>query len=61
MQIANLTARLGCAERNMQDLERFAELEHNTARSILAEGRQFYVYVEQQARGFSHAESNAAR
>eukprot|EP00971_Amphidinium_carterae_P017090 337299-Amphidinium_carterae.1 len=33
-------------ESNMQDLERFAELEHNTAKSILAEGRQFYVYVE---------------
>eukprot|EP00971_Amphidinium_carterae_P045079 886888-Amphidinium_carterae.1 len=44
----------------MQDLERFAELEHNTAKNILAEGRQFYVYVEQQARGFSQAESNAA-
>eukprot|EP00971_Amphidinium_carterae_P005368 107309-Amphidinium_carterae.1 len=31
------------------------------ARSILTEGRQFYVCVEQQARGFSHAEANAAR
>eukprot|EP00971_Amphidinium_carterae_P047207 929721-Amphidinium_carterae.1 len=43
---ATLTARLRCAESNMQNLERFAELEHNTAKSILAEGRQFYVYVE---------------
>eukprot|EP00971_Amphidinium_carterae_P123176 2439038-Amphidinium_carterae.1 len=49
-EIATLTAKLGCAESNMQDLERFAEKEHNTARSILAEGRQFYVYIEQQAR-----------
>eukprot|EP00971_Amphidinium_carterae_P306261 6086394-Amphidinium_carterae.1 len=45
----------------MQNLERFAKLEHNAARSILAEGRQFYVYIEQQARGLSQAESNAAR
>eukprot|EP00971_Amphidinium_carterae_P131339 2601336-Amphidinium_carterae.1 len=45
----------------MRDLERFAQLEHNAATSILAEGRQFYVYVEQQARGFSQAESDAAR
>eukprot|EP00971_Amphidinium_carterae_P288335 5724287-Amphidinium_carterae.1 len=60
-EIATLTAKLGCAESNMFDLERFAELEHNTAKSILAEGRQFYVHVEQQARGFSQAESDAAR
>eukprot|EP00971_Amphidinium_carterae_P050345 991896-Amphidinium_carterae.3 len=60
-EIAVLTARLGCAESNMQDLEKFAEHEHNVAKCILTEGRQFYVYVEQQARGFSQAESNAAR
>eukprot|EP00971_Amphidinium_carterae_P034211 673628-Amphidinium_carterae.1 len=60
-EIAILTARFGCAESQMQDLEKFAEHEHNVARSILNEGRQFYVYVEQQARGFSQAESNAAR
>eukprot|EP00971_Amphidinium_carterae_P027661 544929-Amphidinium_carterae.1 len=33
----------------MRDLERFAQLEHNAATSIWAEGRQFYVYVEQHA------------
>eukprot|EP00971_Amphidinium_carterae_P102194 2023054-Amphidinium_carterae.1 len=60
-EIATLTAKLGCAKNNIHDLERFAELEHNAARSILAEGRQFYVHAEQQARGFSQAKSDAAR
>eukprot|EP00971_Amphidinium_carterae_P019104 376047-Amphidinium_carterae.1 len=45
----------------MQDLEKVAEYEHNVARRILTEGRQFYSHVEQQARGFSQAESQAAR
>eukprot|EP00971_Amphidinium_carterae_P145992 2894019-Amphidinium_carterae.1 len=55
--IASVPARLMTGVRdtqrtqsNMQDLERFPEHEHNVAKSILTEGRQFYVYVEQQAR-----------
>eukprot|EP00971_Amphidinium_carterae_P263914 5235790-Amphidinium_carterae.1 len=46
-EIAILTAKLGCAESNMQDLERVAEHEHNVAKCILTEGRQFYAHVEQ--------------
>eukprot|EP00971_Amphidinium_carterae_P109970 2178253-Amphidinium_carterae.1 len=60
-EIAILTAKLRCTEHNMQDLEKVAEYEHSVARSILTEGRQFYSHIEQQARGFSQAESQAAR
>eukprot|EP00971_Amphidinium_carterae_P326765 6457766-Amphidinium_carterae.1 len=60
-EIEVLTAKLGCAESNIHDLEKVAEHEHSVARCILTEGRQFYAYVEQQARGFSQAESHAAR
>eukprot|EP00971_Amphidinium_carterae_P323421 6427412-Amphidinium_carterae.1 len=49
-EIATLSAQLSCAESIIRDLEHFADVEHNAARSILTEGRQFYVYVEQQAR-----------
>eukprot|EP00971_Amphidinium_carterae_P214718 4260878-Amphidinium_carterae.1 len=60
-EIATLTAQLSCAESNIRDLEQVSAFEHNVARSILTEGRQFYLYVEQQAKGFSQAEANAAR
>eukprot|EP00971_Amphidinium_carterae_P092710 1836017-Amphidinium_carterae.1 len=46
-EIAILAAKLRCTEHNMQDLEKVAEHEHNVARSILTEGRQFYSHVEQ--------------
>eukprot|EP00971_Amphidinium_carterae_P061249 1212704-Amphidinium_carterae.1 len=52
-EIAILTAKLRCKEHNMQDVEKVAEYEHQVARRILDEGRQFYSHVEQQARGFS--------
>eukprot|EP00971_Amphidinium_carterae_P014423 284905-Amphidinium_carterae.1 len=48
--IAVLTAKLGCAESNIHDLEKRAEHKHSVAKCILTEGRQFYAYVEQQAR-----------
>eukprot|EP00971_Amphidinium_carterae_P239633 4757375-Amphidinium_carterae.1 len=60
-EIATLTAKLRCTEHNMQDLEKVAEYEHQVARRILTEGRQFYSHVEQQARGFGQEESRAAR
>eukprot|EP00971_Amphidinium_carterae_P009364 184915-Amphidinium_carterae.1 len=45
----------------MQDLEKVTQYEHQVARRILTDGRQFYSHVEQQARGFSQEESRAAR
>eukprot|EP00971_Amphidinium_carterae_P168290 3334426-Amphidinium_carterae.1 len=36
----------------MNDLQHVAEHEHRIAREVLHEGRQFFSYIEQQARGF---------
>eukprot|EP00971_Amphidinium_carterae_P268329 5323684-Amphidinium_carterae.1 len=35
--------------------------EHGTAQTVLREGREFYPYVENQARGFGQEESQAAQ
>eukprot|EP00971_Amphidinium_carterae_P023554 464719-Amphidinium_carterae.2 len=56
-----LRAELRCAECNMNDLQRIAEHEHTVAREVLRQGRQFYSYIEQQARGFSQEEAHIAR
>eukprot|EP00971_Amphidinium_carterae_P347498 6489551-Amphidinium_carterae.1 len=44
-EIAILTAKLRRTEHNLRDLEKVAEYEHNVARNILTEGRQFYFHV----------------
>eukprot|EP00971_Amphidinium_carterae_P216128 4290040-Amphidinium_carterae.1 len=41
-------------------MTRVAEDEHGTAQTVLREGREFYSYVENQARGFGQEESPAA-
>eukprot|EP00971_Amphidinium_carterae_P244992 4864374-Amphidinium_carterae.4 len=56
-----LRARLQFTESNAYDAQRIAEYEHSIAKEVLREGRAFNPYVEQQTRGFSLEESQAAR
>eukprot|EP00971_Amphidinium_carterae_P251736 4997998-Amphidinium_carterae.1 len=56
-----LRAKLQFTEQNMTDLRRVAECEDHAACEVLQQGRAFYSYVEQQAKGFSHEEHRVAR
>eukprot|EP00971_Amphidinium_carterae_P149755 2969067-Amphidinium_carterae.1 len=54
-------ARLECTENNLRDLAKVAEYEHGAAQKVLRDGREFYSYVGNQARGFGQEETQAAR
>eukprot|EP00971_Amphidinium_carterae_P044486 874893-Amphidinium_carterae.1 len=60
-EIASLKARLSCVERNAHDLHLMAEHEHNIAREVVREGRQFFAFIEDRARGFGQEEAVTAR
>eukprot|EP00971_Amphidinium_carterae_P319492 6349663-Amphidinium_carterae.1 len=60
-EIASLKAQLSCVECNACDLKIVAEHEHNVAREVVREGRQFFACIEDRARGFSQEEATTAR
>eukprot|EP00971_Amphidinium_carterae_P326992 6458121-Amphidinium_carterae.1 len=59
-EVQALRARLECTEHNLRDLARVAEYEHGTAQTILRESREFYSYVDGQARGFGGRNTSRA-
>eukprot|EP00971_Amphidinium_carterae_P273972 5437517-Amphidinium_carterae.1 len=60
-EIAILKAKSQFTERNMSDLRRVVTCEHTAACEVLQQGRAFYSYVEQPAKGFNQEESRMAR
>eukprot|EP00971_Amphidinium_carterae_P263705 5231711-Amphidinium_carterae.2 len=60
-EIACLQARLSCVECNARDFKIVAEHEHNIAQEVVREGRQFFAFIEDRARGFSQEEATTAR
>eukprot|EP00971_Amphidinium_carterae_P178804 3546579-Amphidinium_carterae.3 len=55
-----MRAHLRCAECNMNDLQHIAEHEQLIAHEVVREGRQFFAFIQQRARGFSLEEANIA-
>ncbi|CAK9052818.1 unnamed protein product, partial [Durusdinium trenchii] len=52
-ELAECRAELSMQEANNADLRCLAEHEYNVATNVVQEGREFYRYVESQARGFA--------
>eukprot|EP00971_Amphidinium_carterae_P128430 2544113-Amphidinium_carterae.2 len=51
-ELPSLRAKLSSVECNARDLHMMAEHEHHIAQEVVREGRQFFAFIEDRARGF---------